>query len=99
MKFETIRILPRSAKLILLELFGSDRPLSLSELDERISLSTRTISFGMSKLKTLGLVKRLSLFKDMRTCSFYMPKAIRSWIQSITGNDLAQSLKLNIITT
>lgn len=97
MKFSRIQNLPKSSKLILVNLFDSDRALSLKELANKISLSPRTISYGIKKLKELELVTKLLFFKDMRTCSFYIPKIKRSWIQSIVGNDLFDSLQLKPI--
>jgi len=74
----SLRELPRSTRKVFIKLLKSDKPLRPEEIRKEIGLADRTISLGLRRLMSKGLIKRMPYLMDMRQPQYFIPTQIRS---------------------
>lgn len=62
---------PQSAKRIF-EILTQDGPLTSGDIEKRCNYSDRTVRNALKKLISIGLVRKVANFTDMRTSLFHV---------------------------
>ena len=95
MKFREIFKLPRSQRLVLTEIFELGRPVTVKDLSrKKLQMAPRTVSYALTKLTKLGLIKKVHNLQDMRMPLYFIPKDRDRWIRRRVGSSLRMFLKV-----